>query len=307
MSHWFRFYESVVDDPKVQLMPAETFKVWVNILCIASQHGGILPAVQDLAFRLRMDEGAVGDLLDLFYSKQLLDEVELEGAAVGYTPHNWQGRQYKTDSSDPTAAARMQRYRDKKKAPNASVTLPCRNATVTVTDDQNAILDSKHTKSDQITPAPSAECKPGKKSRKGNATAIPDGYSLPDKIAAYGAELGLYKSEIDREHQRFYNHAKQNDRRCVDWIAAERNWLLGSAEKLGRSPPATSSGGGDGMVEVLGEEELAAWDAYAKAKGAKSFPRNSRGGWRFPSRWPPGYVPSSSDDPMPIPRMRSMQ
>jgi hypothetical protein len=144
----------------------------------------------------------------------------------------------------------------------------------------------------------------GKKSRKGNATPIPDGYCLPDKIATYGAELGLYKSEIDREHQRFYNHAKQNDRRCVDWIAAERNWLLGSAEKLGRSPPSTSSsGGGDGLVEVLGEEELAAWDEYARAKGAKSFPRNSRGGWRFPSRWPPGYVPSSSHvEPAPAPR-----
>jgi hypothetical protein len=148
-----------------------------------------------------------------------------------------------------------------------------------------------------------------KKSRKGSATPIPDGYLLPDKIAAYGAELGLYKSEIAREHQRFYNHAKQNDRRCVDWIAAERNWLLGTAEKLGRSPPVSSSSAAeDGLVEVLGEEELAAWDAYAKAKGAKSFPRNARGGWRFPSRWPPGYVPSSSSgvDRPPAPILRTM-
>lgn len=147
-----------------------------------------------------------------------------------------------------------------------------------------------------------------KKTRKGNATALPDGYLLPDKIAAYGVELGLFKQEIAREHQRFYNHAKQNDRRCVDWLAAERNWLLGSAEKLGRSPLVSSSAAADdGLIEVLGEEELAAWDAYAKSKGAKSFPRNSRGGWRFPTRWPPGYVaPAKTHDPPPI-SVRSFQ
>jgi hypothetical protein len=47
----------------------------------------------------------------------------------------------------------------------------------------------------------------------------------------------------------------------------------------------------DGLVEVLGEEELAAWDLHARNEGRKSYPRNKRGGWRFPSRWPPGYVP----------------
>jgi hypothetical protein len=50
-----------------------------------------------------------------------------------------------------------------------------------------------------------------------------------------------------------------------------------------------ASSSDDGMVEVLGEDELAAWDAYARAQGRKSYPRNGRGGWRFPSRWPPGH------------------
>lgn len=151
---------------------------------------------------------------------------------------------------------------------------------------------------------------PDKKSRKGNAAALPDGYLLPDKIAAYGAEQGLSKSELAREHQRFCNHAKQNDRRCVDWEAAERNWMLGAAEKLGRSPPAAnSSEAEDGMIEVLGEEELAAWDRYGQEKRGKSFPRNARGGWRFPSRWPPGYVPrpQATIEAPPAPALRTMQ
>jgi hypothetical protein len=77
-----------------------------------------------------------------------------------------------------------------------------------------------------------------RKPRKGNATPLPEGYLFPEKIAAFGAEQRLQKFEIDREHQKFCNHAKANDRRCVDWIAAERNWMLGAVEKLGRGPPA---------------------------------------------------------------------
>jgi hypothetical protein len=149
-----------------------------------------------------------------------------------------------------------------------------------------------------------------KKSRKGNAAPLPDSYALPEKISAYGLELGLYKSEIAREHQRFYNHAKQNDRRCVDWIAAERNWMLGTAEKLGRSPLPSSSEAApeDGLIEVFGELELIAWDEYGRKKSGKSFPRNARGGWRFPSRWPPGYVAPPAETeffppPAPLRRM----
>ena len=129
-----------------------------------------------------------------------------------------------------------------------------------------------------------------RKTRKGTQTPLPDNYPIPDAIKAYGEGLGLTGSESAREHQRFCNHAKQNDRRCVDWIAAERNWFIGAAERLGRAAPVSSSSpANDGLVEVTGDAELAAWDEYGKKKTGKTFPRNSRGGWRFPSRWPPGY------------------
>lgn len=149
-----------------------------------------------------------------------------------------------------------------------------------------------------------------RKSRKGNAIALPDSYCLPDKVRAYGAAQGLSSSEMDREHQRFCNHAKQNDRRCVDWEAAERNWFLGSAEKLGRSPPVTSSSSDpdDTTVEVTDLDQLAAWDEYSISRGGKSFPRNARGGWRLPSKWPPGYSPPERAREAPsMPALRSMQ
>ena len=63
----------------------------------------------------------------------------------------------------------------------------------------------------------------------------------------------------------------------------------------------------DGKIEVTDPEQLAAWDDYARSKGGSSFPRNSRGGWRLPSPWPPGYkAPGYAASPAP-PVLQTMQ
>jgi hypothetical protein len=115
MSRWFRFYDEALNDPKVQRLQGEAFKAWVNLLCLASKNDGILPPIGDIAFALRLDEDAVSSLLNDFYSLQLLDEVERNDAPIGYTPHNWTGRQYKTDNADPTNSKRQQRFRARKR------------------------------------------------------------------------------------------------------------------------------------------------------------------------------------------------
>ncbi len=76
---------------------------------------------------------------------------------------------------------------------------------------------------------------------------------------------------------------------------------------MGKSPPVASGTVADGLIEVLGEEELQAWDDYGRKKTGKSFPRNSRGGWRFPSRWPPGYQPPERTFEKPPTHINSMQ
>lgn len=43
------------------------------------------------------------------------------------------------------------------------------------------------------------------------------------------------------------------------------------------------------LIEVADEDALAAWDAYGRANTGKAYPRNRRGGWRFPTKWPPGH------------------
>lgn len=45
----------------------------------------------------------------------------------------------------------------------------------------------------------------------------------------------------------------------------------------------------DGCIEVLDQMQLEAWDAYGKATLGRPYPRNKKGGWRFPTKWPPGH------------------
>jgi len=111
---WFRLYREVLDDPKVQRLDGDTFKGWINILCLASKNDGVLPCPADLAFALRITEQAAHDLLGALHDRNLLDEVVVRDAPASYSPHNWNGRQYKSDA-DLTAPARSKRYRDRKR------------------------------------------------------------------------------------------------------------------------------------------------------------------------------------------------
>jgi len=43
------------------------------------------------------------------------------------------------------------------------------------------------------------------------------------------------------------------------------------------------------LAEVLDEAALRAWDDYGCLTTCKPYPRNRRGGWRFPTMWPPGH------------------
>lgn len=114
MSRWFRMYDTLLDDPKVQRLPGNLFKTWVNLLCLASKNGGTLPCMDDVAFALRMDIEAADEAVEDLRDRGLIDE---EGES--YRPHNWDGRQFKSDS-DPTAADRQREKRKRDKSPTVT-------------------------------------------------------------------------------------------------------------------------------------------------------------------------------------------
>jgi hypothetical protein len=118
VSRWFRLYDDLVDDPKIQRLPGETVKALLNLWCLASQNDGLLPAHDDIAFKLRMKPAKVQHLLSVLGECGLVDSDE-----TGLRPHNWNARQFKSDVTDPTAALRQKTYRGRVKNRNATVTV----------------------------------------------------------------------------------------------------------------------------------------------------------------------------------------
>lgn len=111
---WFRFYHEVLDDPKVQMMPAADFKAWVNLLCLASRNDGILPDAAAIAFALRMDETGAATLIESFLGADLIDKLNGGVNGYRYAPHGWNKRQFKSD----TSTDRVKRFRATKKRSN---------------------------------------------------------------------------------------------------------------------------------------------------------------------------------------------
>lgn len=107
MNSWFRFYVEVLDDPKVQKLPPHLFKAWVNVLCIAASNGGVLPSIEDIAFRMRASAHDAETQIDELIGLGLIDirrDMKRE-------PHNWMKRQFVSDSS----TSRVRKFRESKR------------------------------------------------------------------------------------------------------------------------------------------------------------------------------------------------
>lgn len=73
---WFRLWCSVLNSQKLQSLPAETFRQWVNFGCIAKEQDGFLPSDSCLAFRVRKTESQVRKWLDELIKAGLVDVIE---------------------------------------------------------------------------------------------------------------------------------------------------------------------------------------------------------------------------------------
>jgi hypothetical protein len=103
---WFRFYNETRHDPKVQRLPAELFRAWVNMLCLANENGGHIPGTpEDLAYEMRMPVAKAMKCIEQLKHAGLLDQDET------LHPHNWNGRQYQSDD----VGTRVKRYRERQR------------------------------------------------------------------------------------------------------------------------------------------------------------------------------------------------
>ena len=95
MSRWFRLYDDTINDPKILKLPEVLRWYWIALLCVASKCGGNLPPLDDIAIQLRVTQAKATEVLASLVKAGLLDRTE-----TGFVPHNWHGRQYKSDRDD---------------------------------------------------------------------------------------------------------------------------------------------------------------------------------------------------------------
>lgn len=108
---WFRLYASILNDPKVQLLPDRLFKFWINCLAITCDQRGYLPAPREIAFRLRLSLTEVEDDLASLMTHGLIDSEKVGDRTV-LQPHRWFEWQPKADPSK----WRMRRLRERRKS-----------------------------------------------------------------------------------------------------------------------------------------------------------------------------------------------
>ena len=105
MSRWFRFYDDAINDPKILKLPEAVRWYWTALLCVASKNNGMLPVLDDIAIQLRVTPAKATEIISVLVKATLLDKTE-----TGFAPHNWSGRQYKSDVSNE----RVKRFRQRK-------------------------------------------------------------------------------------------------------------------------------------------------------------------------------------------------
>lgn len=126
---WFRFYTTAMRNPKVAKLSDKDFRLWVELLSVASENDGLIPCLEDLKHLLRRRLDHLKRGVDRLLSASLIDALD-----DGYKPHDWEEYQYKSD----TSTERVNRFRKKR---NVSVTPPD-----TDTDTDTEIKDTSYPK-----------------------------------------------------------------------------------------------------------------------------------------------------------------
>ena len=186
---WFRFYVSTLNNSKVQSLTDSMFRGWVNMLCCAATHDGILPGLAAFAFELRITEAKAKRLLENLLALGLIDRDD----AGELTPHAWDEFQYVSDSS----TERVRKHREK------------RSRSVTETPSEQSRTEQNRVEADETAHAVPSEPSKGRCLSPQiiyTAHGIPDLsgeiHDITEKLLAAHAAAGLTPgSRLDAEHE----------------------------------------------------------------------------------------------------------
>lgn len=224
---WFRFYHDAIDDPKVQRLPAEIFKFWVNMLCLASrsqERGVITQDVTEIAFAMRLPDECAERMVGELCRRGLLEEC-----TEGYAIHNWDSRQFKSDDvSSRVAKHRSNAQSDEMEQPEAaSETL---QETLHATSDET-LKSSVYTDSDSETDTEAEESggadAPATPKPRRRKHQVPEDFAVTDEMRQWFAAKvpHLPAAVIEPETEKFRDHYGSTGEARLDWVKSWQNWM----------------------------------------------------------------------------------
>lgn len=278
-SRWFRYYDDALNDPKVQALRPDLFKAWVNLLCVASRNGGAIPSLGEASFGLRLPDSRAAVVVTELARAKLLDKVE-----GGYfAPHNWSGRQFKSDKSNDRVAA----FRERQKQQRSDVTS-------NVTETANETPPETDTESETEKTETRASARAVEEAFKRFREAYPKRDGANPWEPARKKFAALLKSSVDAEAiiagaQRYADECQRKGLVGTDKVAQATTFLSQRRWEDYPAPRELAAEGLPGFYARAESEELAAWHDYGKATRGRTYPTDKNGGWQFPMQWPPGH------------------
>lgn len=254
---WFRFYSEAVNDPKVQRLPGDLFKFWVNLLCLANnadERGRLPKSADDIAWALRLDPDVCKSNLHTLQGQGLLDWCEDE---THYCPHNWDERQKASDDS----TARVQKHREKSNVTEPPIykedeTLQKRYSNALdknrLREEENREEESVARASDAPPPTPIKQKPPTKTLA---AHPLPADFAITDTMRqwAKGKHVAEF-IDLDKHTERFvayWTEGEGQGRPKKNWLLTWQNWMTDEAEKAeARGSRIGGSNGTQGQVST---------------------------------------------------------
>lgn len=148
---WFRFYNEVLNDRKVQSLADWIFKIWVNCLCLASMnetfHGNI-GTIDDVSYALRETKERV---TEAFHTLVTIGILVTENETFHLAA--WKKRQFKSDSS----TERVRKHRER--STNVTVTPQIRSDQIQIRTDQSDSVSNEKKGSFKFSPTDETHAK----------------------------------------------------------------------------------------------------------------------------------------------------
>jgi hypothetical protein len=237
---WFRLYHAVLDDPKVQLLPDKLFKAWINLLCLASRHGGSVPPASDVGFALRVSEGEAGKIVNALVAACLLDR---DGETLRI--HNWDKHQFQSDGK---GAERSRRFRAQHRNASRNVS---RNGDATAPDSEQSRSEKN----------PDADASGAQRNPTGGTAYNGTGHVVDltdwepgDADRRYAQSLGLDAERVLADLRAWAANVAHGKRRKRDACAFWQSWCRRDADRAaghGRGGFGQSRPRGSGAAGLL--------------------------------------------------------